>query len=611
MKKKFFYYLKKFKVVFFLITLALALYGSYQYHYHKYSNPIKAVQVVLYSTVKLFAFSPTSFVTNEAPLAYELAVWLAPAVTMVGFFSLFKRIYQIIKFNIFHIGKKHILLIGDNDKTVEFIKSINGEKDRQACILICDISDTVDEVKYNNLLTKILRLDFSNPTNEINTRLLKDEKLGTNARLISFEEEPKSYGIIDKLHQMNFWDGKLEIFVETKNYRIKELIEAKMDKLERFDLHYFNIKELLVKKLVEESAFSFNYVEGFRDDWSEKSFNSMEEIAACLGTFNILIVGFSEISEHFLMQITNLLTVNPIKNLSVTVVDNSPTRFRDFVYSKRMIKNVLDFEFINVEDEFYKIKEEVYKRHSEKRYCAGFFGMEDVSENILIVDNLLETLADVPIAVYADNIMELNTVIESLRLRHKEIIAFGDKSEVINKKVIIKEELLQKAKEFNSYYDKVMNELMGWDPDEKTRDEKWMSLSNIKKESSAYQAAHRNTKLKILGKFTEINELKNSPKEIISEWIKILQEKNISEQVRIVQENPHLNFMTALEHKRWNNFYYMRDFVYDEVKDEYKKKHDCLIDDWSEFLESKQREKAIFDTLSMLSIYSDKELEEK
>ena len=63
--------------------------------------------------------------------------------------------------------------------------------------------------------------------------------------------------------------------------------------------------------------------------------------------------------------------------------------------------------------------------------------------------------------------------------------------------------------------------------------------------------------------------------------------------------------MTALEHKRWNNFYYMRDFQFNEKKDEYLKTHDCLIDDWDVFLVGIQRDKAIYDTLSTLSINQD------
>lgn len=608
MKQKLFYYFKKIRFILFAIALVIAFIGSYQYHFNEYASPIKGIQVVLYSTVKLFAFSPTSFVTGEAPLLYEIAVWLAPAVTMVGFFSLFQKIYQRIKFGIFHIGKKHILLLGDNDNTVEFIKSINREKDKTAAILLCDISDSVDEEKYKNLLTKVVRIDFSNPEDPINRMTLRDEKLGKRIRIVSFEEEPKNFGLISKLHQMKFWDHIVEVYVETKNYRIKELIEARMDQLKDFDLHYFNIQELLVKKLMEDSSFNFNPIAGFNDDWSAKTFSSMEEIAEELGTFNILIIGFSEISEHFLSQASNLLTVNPLKNLSVTVMDSSVSRFNNFINSRKMISKVIDFEFIEVGEAAYKIKPEAEKRHLDKTFSAVFFGFDDVNKNIILVDNLIESFNDVPFAVYATNTVELNTVIESLKLRHKKITPFGDKAQVLNRQVIIKEELLDKAKYFNSYYNEVMNDLMGWESDGKSEEEQWMSLSNIKKESSTYQAAHRQTKLKLLGKFTEAADQRSTPGAIIKTWKEKLAGKSVSEQLKVVESDPYMNYMTALEHKRWNNFYYMRNFVFAEEKDEYMKKHDCLIDDWTEFMGGKQRDKAIFDTLSSLSLYSEDEL---
>lgn len=218
---------------------------------------------------------------------------------------------------------------------------------------------------------------------------LRDEKLGKRIRVVSFEEEPKNFGLISKLHQMKFWDHIVEVYVETKNYRIKELIEARMDQLKDFDLHYFNIQELLVKKLMEDSSFNFNPIAGFNDDWSEKTFSSMEEISEELGTFNILIIGFSEISEHFLSQASNLLTVNPLKNLSVTVIDSSVSRFNNFINSRKMISKVIDFEFIEVGEAAYKIKPEAEKRHLDKTFSAVFFGFDDVNKNIILVDNLI------------------------------------------------------------------------------------------------------------------------------------------------------------------------------------------------------------------------------
>ena len=74
------------------------------------------------------------------------------------------------------------------------------------------------------------------------------------------------------------------------------------------------------------------------------------------------------------------------------------------------------------------------------------------------------------------------------------------------------------------------------------------------------------------------------------------------EQINIIEKNSAMNYMSALEHKRWNNFYYMKNFVYSEKKDEVNCTHNSLIDDWDEFLYSDKREQVIYDFISVLSV---------
>ncbi len=62
-----------------------------------------------------------------------------------------------------------------------------------------------------------------------------------------------------------------------------------------------------------------------------------------------------------------------------------------------------------------------------------------------------------------------------------------------------------------------------------------------------------------------------------------------------------MNFFAQLEHKRWSNFYYMKNFRLG-AKNEEMCTHDCLIDDWEAFLSGPQRDKAIYDFLSLLVI---------
>ena len=186
--------------------------------------------------------------------------------------------------------------------------------------------------------------------------------------------------------------------------------------------------------------------------------------------------------------------------------------------------------------------------------------------------------------------------------RHENIKVFGDPSEVLTRDVIVDEELIKNAKDFNAYYNKVSSQLMGWDESSDSVEIQWNSLSNIKKESSQYQTMHQSVKLMILEKFSEMEIFPDDKNDILENWEERIEGLEVSKQVDIIENDIYMNYLTALEHKRWNNFYYMRDFTYSEEKSEIRKTHDCLIDDWDVFLGGIQRDKAIYDFLSVLSL---------
>lgn len=596
------YYFSRFKVVLFVIALVLSLVGSYELYHGKFNDIFKEITVILYSTFKLFAFVPTQPITEEAPLTYELAVWAAPAFTMVGFFSVFKKIFISIRHNLYHLNRKKIAVVGNNENCIEFIKNMNDKHPDIGILLLCDISDKVDEEMLHEMLTKVVRVDFSHPENEANKYIIRDEKVFEYGKLVCFEDEPKNYGIINSLNIINDGKENVEIYLQTNNYRLKELIEYKLDKMKSFDIHYFHVNDLIIKKLLEESTFKFKNPKIFSDSWEDKEFDDFKSIANHVGTYNILIIGFSKMSESFLLQASNLLTINPLEDLRVTIIDeNINEKFEEFKSYKSMIHKVFKYELVDLKLNSVDFKKEIYKRQNEEVYSAAIFSSDDAIMNLLNADKLVNTLVETPFAIYVDDLMGLDTLVDSLRLRHKEISVFGYKREVLNKEVIIEEDLLQKAKEFNGVYNATLSKIMGWDQDTRSINEQWMELSNIKKESSIFQASHRATKLKLLGKFSEITNTK--VQDAIENWSKQLENKSIEEQIQYVEQDPLLNFMTALEHKRWNNFYYMRDFKFSKNKDEYAKTHDCLIDDWDEFLQGIQRDKAIYDTMSTLTLY--------
>lgn len=610
-KNKVNYYLNKFKLVLFILALGFSLVGSIQLYYGRYDNILKTITVVLYSTFKLFAFAPTNLITNEAPLTYELAIWIAPAFTMVGFFSVFKKLYQSVRAFIFHMKKDHIVLLGDNEETITFIKNLNQSDEELGVILLCDISDNINEDTYKDLFVKIVKVDFSHPDADVNRMILKDEKVFNYGKMISFEEEPKNYSRLNGLAIMtDDFDKAIEIFVRTESNRIKELIEKKMDKIDQFDINYFDPNELLVKNLFENSGFSPNPPEAFKRDISEIEFTSIEEISEYIGHYNLLIIGFSEIAKKFLIQSSNYLTINPLQKLKVTIVDNDvEAKFEHFKDYREMVDKVMDVELYEMTS-LRSTLDFVQEKNREEKYSLALFAFDDTKENIFHLDKCSDVLADIPFVLYSKEAGEINTVIDSLKLKHPNITAFGDLKDVLDKNTILYEKLIFKSKKFNQLYNKNAAKIMGWTYDESKEKQSWKHLSTVKKESSIYQSAHRNTKLLILRKLSLSKNFDSDVNTKLLEWNESLHNKDIEEQLRIIENDPVLNYMTSLEHQRWNNFYYMRDFKFG-VKDELKKTHDCLIDDWDDFMSSIQREKAIYDTLSTISLIESSEVKDE
>lgn len=597
------YYLGRFKLVLFVVALTFSLVGSIQIYAGRYENIFKYITVVLYSTFKLFTFSPTNSITNEAPIIYELAIWIAPAFTMVGFFSVFKKIYQSFKSFVFHIGKDHLVLLGDNEETITFIKNLNQSDSDLGTILLCDFSDNVNEDIYKDLYTKIVKVDFTHPESDVNKLTIKDEKILDYNKLVSFEKEPKNYSRLNSLAIMTEEIGDLDIFVRTSSDRMKELIEIKMDKIKHFDINYFDPNELIIKNLFENSEFSPNPPLEFSRDFSKYNFKNIDEISNNIGVYNILIVGFSEISEKFLIQSSNYLTINPNQKMKVTIFDkNIKSKFENFKDHRKMLDRVMDVDLEEITSSSGLVNS-INEKHENLPFSLGLFASDETRENIFNLDKLSDTSVDVPVALYSKELGEIDTVIDSLRLKHPKITAFGDLKTVLDKNIIIHEKLLERSIKFNSLYNKTAAKLMGWDYDESKERDAWKNLSTIKKESSIYQSAHRDTKLLVLNKLLKSNNM--NVQEALKYWNDKLQNKSIEDQLLIVENDPILNFMTALEHTRWNNFYYMRDFEFGE-KDEIRKTHDCLIDDWDVFMSSIQRDKAIYDTLSVLSLSENK-----
>ena len=176
MRSKILYYFKKISTPFFLLSAILSVVGSIQLYGGGYSNVFKEFTVILISVMKLFTFSPTNGLLNEAPLAYELAIWMAPLSTMVGIFSIFDKLYKTISLSLYHVKKEHIVLMGADEDAITFIKNLQRDIPGIRIYSLLGEGDKFDEKRLEELNVEVIRLDYSNPKNEINLLKIKDKK---------------------------------------------------------------------------------------------------------------------------------------------------------------------------------------------------------------------------------------------------------------------------------------------------------------------------------------------------------------------------------------------------------------------------------------------------
>ena len=409
----------------------------------------------------------------------------------------------------------------------------------------------------------------------------------------------------------------------------------KEESLQKLDTVHFNerdlsIRMLLQEKLVRDSLFqSLNGLSTLRAPENEASENregesgsqngatenreeevlSVDNMEKRIRPPHILLFGVNELSLPLFKQLANDATFSLTKKTKITVLDEDAekkvaeilsiygeTAVEDF--SKRKTPSsgltmALDIEWFALGD---SSKEAVQKEHLDnylrelaKRDTPDLFFLMDKD----IVKNL-KTLHLINLyfnqsAKIIRNVTQVDLT-ELLPKKGGAIRSFGDISEILTENVLIRESLDRRAKAFNESYNKAAR-LSGMG-----EGTSWNALSYVKKNSSRLSATHQVVKEEILRKVfpgKKDADIRDYCKEKLSEFRELQKgQKEHPEEFHqrfscFLAENPLLDFLSRLEHKRWCNSYYAMGFRYGEKKDENRKTHPCLIKDWGEVIGEK------------------------
>ena len=635
------YYKKKIVLLLCILTIVFGVFSLYQYYRGKITNPFQLLSAVLYGTIKLFLFAAPLSAEANAGIMYEFAKWMAPILTSAFIFTQISNILLHSKNVILNrLSGNHIVLFGSGKMTELLIGNLKKSKKKYRLSLIS--GDFLDERLKNQYERKGIacyRLDFGKcDKNEIR-ELFTTLKI-KNAKYLFFTAESDLdnfslyAGVIERIKPERAMTAYVHSESGTVAAYMEELLSEERNKeesLQKLDTVHFNerdlsIRMLLQEKLVRDSLFqSLNGLltlsapeneasekrEGERreKDSLKEEILSVDNMEKRIRPPHILLFGVNELSLPLFKQLANDATFSLTKKTKITVLDEDAekkvaeilsiygeTAVEDF--SKRKTPSsgltmALDIEWFALGD---SSKEAVQKEHLDnylrelaKRDTPDLFFLMDKD----IVKNL-KTLHLINLyfnqsAKIIRNVTRVDLT-ELLPKKGGAIRSFGDISEILTENVLIRESLDRRAKAFNESYNKAAS-LSGMG-----EGTSWNALSYVKKNSSRLSATHQVVKEAILRKVflgKKDADIRDYCKEKLSEFRELQKgQKEHPEEFHqrfscFLAENPLLDFLSRLEHKRWCNSYYAMGFRYGEKKDENRKTHPCLIEDWGEVIGEK------------------------
>lgn len=340
---------------------------------------------------------------------------------------------------------------------------------------------------------------------------------------------------------------------------------------------------------------------------SEAKDISVENMDEAVRPPHILLFGINDLSLPLIKQLANDATLSLRKNTRLTLIGDVASRNPDIQNPNQEVdmqkvdiqkvdmqsmapmtslKRALEIDCFDLGSSTEEWKQQEKLRQylksirEESAPLLIFLMHQDVIQNLKALNLINRYFENVPKIIRNVSNVDLTKLLPQ---NQGKIRSFGDLSEIMTGEVIIREELDKRAKAFNKSYNQASS-IAGMG-----EGTSWNELSYVKKTSSRQSASHASIKeeiLKTVFKGKSSQELRTYLKEKFEEFARLQDLQKKSKEVfqkefrAFLKDNPVLDFLSRLEHKRWCNSYYAMGFRYGEKKDESRKTHPCLIEDW-------------------------------
>ena len=598
------YYKKKIVLALFVITVIFGLQTLYSYYSAKISDPLQLLSAVLYGTIKLFLFVSPISAEEKSSIFYEFAKWMAPILTSAFIFTQISNILLHAKNMLLNRASMHHVLVFENTEMGEtLIGNLMKERTPYKISLITkNFLDDRLKNKYEKKGIATYQIDFEH-CDENEVRELFAALHINHAKYIFFcsANDLENYALYANVIKRIKPRRPITCYANCSSNTVVGYMEELLSEerkgeelLKKIDTVHFNQKDLTIRMLLAEPAVKHSILKSL-EGISEDS-HTVDSIENSIKPLHVLLFSVNDLTLPLLKQLANDATTSLARNPKISILEeNASQRMQELLDlnapEREGLLRALEIECIDLGHEQRNLQNYLKGLGKEESPSLIFLMQEDVVKSLKALKLMNRYFGQVPKVLRNISNVDLTHVLPKTK---EQIKVFGDLSEIMTGEILIREALDNRAKQFNEAYNKASGVAgMG----EGTA---WNELSYVKKNSSRQSATHADIKEEIIRRV-----LSGKSEQEISAYLseKLEEFKKLQEAQRLggdegkeefqhsfrsyLSENPLLDFLSRLEHKRWCNSYYAMNFRYGEKKDENLKTHPCLIEDWGEIIGEK------------------------
>lgn len=591
MKENKTYYKKKIYFILLIMTLVFSFTSLYEYYSESIENPFLRISNVLFGILKMFLFTPPISPEKSTSILYEIAKWMAPILTSAFVFTKISNTLLHLKNIVINkFSRNHILIFEKSLMSETLITNLMNEKTPYKISLISRqfIDDNL-KAKYEKKGIATYQIDFEKSgKNEIRELLNTVNINKVKYMFFCSDADLENYALYANVIKRIKPKRNITCYVKCESKTVSSYIEdvitrarEEAEVLKKIDTVHFDQMDLTVRMLMSDKCVFKSLKSSLNDLSQMDNVISLGKINESIRNMHILILGVNELTEVLLKHIANDMTLCLKANTKVSIMDKAVDSKMEAILDKNEgLKNALNLKAIDIGSSRNSLQEGLTKIKNEGDLSLIFMMDEDVVKSLKYLKTLTGYFGSLPKVIRNVSNIDLSYVLPK---NSDNILVFGDVSQIMTSDIMIRESLDARAKSFNDSYNKAV-EMSGMG-----NGNNWNELSYVKRTSSRLSTTHGKVKEEILRKIffnnsdDEIRNYLSKKFEEFGDLQKIMKEDWEEFKIRFrgyLSDNPILDFLSRLEHKRWCNSYYAMNFVYGEKKDEDLKTHPCLIDDW-------------------------------